>query len=214
MDTEATDHLLTTTRSVRRRLDLSRQVPKDVLLDCVRIAQQAPTGSNLQGWRFVIVQDAAKRKALAEIYRRSIQQHRADHPDMYSPDDLQTRRVYDSADYLIEVMDQVPTLVLPCIKGRPEGLPNAYASVLYASICPGVWSFMLALRSRGIGSSWTTMHLLNEAEAGELLGIPEKVTQVALIPVAYYTGLDFRPASRPPPETISYFDGWPQRNSR
>lgn len=214
MDTEVTDHLLTTTRSVRRRLDLTRQVPKDVLLDCVRIAQQAPTGSNLQGWRFVIVQDDAKRKALAEIYRRSIEQHRANQPDMYAPDDLQTRRVYDSADYLIEVMDQVPTLVLPCIKGRPEGLPNAYASVLYASICPAVWSFMLALRSRGIGSSWTTMHLLNEAEAAELLGIPNKVTQVALIPVAYYTGLDFRPAFRPPPETISYFDGWPQRNSR
>lgn len=213
MDTEITDHLLTTTRSVRRRLDLSRQVPKEILLDCVRIAQQAPTGSNLQGWRFVVIQDAAKRKALAEIYRRSIEQHRATQPDMYSPDDAQTRRVYASADFLVDVMDQVPTLVLPCIKGRPEGLPNTYASVLYGSICPAVWSFMLALRSRGIGSSWTTMHLLNEAEAAELLGIPKKMTQVALLPVAYYTGSDFRPASRPPPETITYFDDWPKRNA-
>lgn len=213
MDTQITDHLLTTTRSVRRRLDLSRQVPKEILLDCVRIAQQAPTGSNLQGWRFVVVQDAAKRKALAEIYRRSIEQHRAALPDLYSPDDPQTRRVYDSAEFLVDVMDQVPTLVLPCIKGRPEGLPNAYASVLYASICPAVWSFMLALRSRGIGSSWTSMHLLNEAEAAELLGIPKKVTQVALLPVAYYTGSDFQPASRPPPETITYFDDWPKRNA-
>lgn len=213
MDTAITDHLLTTTRSVRRRLDLSRQVPKEVLLECVEIAQQAPTGSNLQGWRFVIVQDAAKRAALADIYRRSIEQHRAVQPDMYSPEDSQTKRVYDSADYLVEVMDQVPTMVLPCIKGRPEGLSNTYASVLYASICPAVWSFMLALRSRGIGSSWTSMHLLNEAEAAELLGIPKKVTQVALLPVAYYTGSDFHPASRPPPETITYFDDWPKRNA-
>jgi nitroreductase len=209
MDTAITDELLTTTRSVRRRLDLSRQVPRNVLLDCVRIAQQAPTGSNLQGWRFVVVQDAAKRKALAEIYQRSIKQHRTVQPDSYSPEDTQTRRVYESADYLMEVMDQVPTLVVPCIKGRPEGLPNAYASVLYASIFPAVWSFMLALRSRGVGSSLTTMHLVNEAEAAGLLGIPNKVTQVALLPVAYYTGSVFRPASRPPPETITYFDGWP-----
>ncbi|MCV7150125.1 nitroreductase family protein [Mycolicibacterium pyrenivorans] len=208
MDTAITDHLLTTTRAVRRRLDLNRQVPTDVLLECVSVAQQAPTGSNLQGWRFVVVQDAAKRAALAEIYRRSIDQHRAVQPDSFSPNDSQTKRVYDSADYLVEVMDQVPTLVVPCIKGRPESLPHAYASVLYASICPAVWSFMLALRSRGVGSSWTTMHLLNEPEVAELLGIPKKFTQVALIPVAYYTGTDFRPASRPPAETITYFDSW------
>lgn len=208
MDTEITDHLLTTTRSVRRRLDLTRQVPKQVLLDCVRISQQAPTGSNLQGWRFIIVQDAEKRKALTDIYRRSAEQHRAAYPAVYEPEDPQTRRVYDSAEYLIQVMDQVPTLVVPCIKGRPEGMSPTGLSVLYGSICPAVWSFMLALRSRGIGSSWTDMHLLNEADAAELLGIPKKVTQVALLPVAYYTGTDFKPAYRSPPESIAYFDGW------
>ena len=208
MDLEIIDRLLTTTRSVRRRLDLTRQVPGKVLLDCVRIAQQAPTGSNLQGWRFVIVQDPGKRKALADIYRRSVEQHRAAYPEVYQPEDPQTRRVYDSAEYLTTVMDQVPTLVMTCIKGRPEGMSPTGLSVLYGSICPAVWSFMLALRARGIGSSWTDLHLLNEAEAAELLGIPKKVTQVALLPVAYFTGTDFKPAHRPPPETITYFDGW------
>lgn len=208
MDTEITDHLLTTTRSVRRRLDLTRPVPREVLLDCVRVAQQAPTGSNLQGWRYVIVVDPEKRKALADIYRRSSAEHRAAYPDVWNPQDPQTRRVYDSAEYLLEVIDQVPALVVPCIKGRPEGMSPTGLSVLYGSICPSVWSFMLALRSRGIGSSWTDIHLLHEAEAAELLGIPKKVTQVALLPVAYYTGTDFKPAHRPPPETITYFDGW------
>jgi nitroreductase len=208
VNTEITDHLLTTTRSVRRRLDLTRPVPREVLLDCVRIAQQAPTAQDKQGWHFVIVDDPDRREALGEVYRRSYAQIRAANPASFEHEDPEKKRVYVSSDQLAETMDQVPALVVPCVEGRPEEMPPMWVNILYSSICPAIWSFILALRSRGLGSCWTSGHLLNESDAAELLSIPKDVTQVALLPVAYFTGSDFRPANRPPPETITHFNGW------
>jgi nitroreductase len=129
-------------------------------------------------------------------------------PAFVPPSDSQTARTYASAAHLGDVLHRVPLLVVACVEGRPEGLPHAYAAALYGSIHPAVWSFMLALRSRGIGSSWTSIHLRREREAARLLGIPDGVTQVALLPVAYFTGGDFRPATRPPVETVTHYDGW------
>jgi nitroreductase len=208
VDLKAADELLTTTRSVRKRLDLERPVPLDLVRDCLRIAQQAPTASNIQGWHFVLVSDPDTRATLAGIYRGAMADHLSEMPAFAPPSDPQTARTYASAAHLSDVLHRVPMLVVACVEGRPEGLPHVYAAALYGSIHPAVWSFMLALRARGIGSSWTSVHLRREAEAAELLGIPDDVTQVALLPIGYFTGDTFRPATRPPVETITHVDSW------
>jgi nitroreductase len=209
-DLSVTDELLSTTRAVRRRLDLERKVEPEVLLECIGLSQQAPTGGNQQGWSWVVVSDPEKRKALAELYRAS--------GDVYLPQahaaaveqgEDQTARVYDSALYLNGILAEVPVLVIPCMEGRlPEGSGNAIAASMYGSIFPAVWSFQIALRSRGLGSTLTTIHLYKEAEAAELLGIPDGLSQVGLIPVAYTKGTNFKHANRPDPSTITHFDGW------
>jgi nitroreductase len=206
IDLAAADALLTTTRAVRRRLDLERAVSRELVLECVAVAQQAPTGGNRQGWGFVVVTDEGKRAKLAELYRRSGDEYLRASQQRAKSD--QTARVYDSAVYLSEVLHSVPVHVIPVIRGRVDNQPNMVASGLYGSIIPAAWSFMLAARARGLGTAWTTLHLLHEQEAAQLLGIPEDHTQVALIPLAYYTGETFSPADRPPPDTITHWDSW------
>jgi nitroreductase len=206
IDATTADELLTTTRAVRRRLDLDRPVPRELVLECIAVAQQAPTGGNSQGWGFVIVDDADKRKRLAELYRVTADGYLGASRD--SAKDQQTARVYDSAVYLSEILDRVPVHVIPVIQGRVDGHPNGIAAGLYGSIIPAAWSFMLAARARGLGTAWTTLHLFQEKEAAELLGIPEDHTQVALIPLAYYTGDTFKPADRPPADSITHWNGW------
>ena len=206
-DLEVTDRLLSTTRAVRRRLDLERPVERTVLLDCIRLAQQAPTASNTQGWRWVVVDDAEKRQALATLYRELA----AGLPDARAQfaKDPQTNRIYDSAEWLGENLHRVPVQVIPCIDQEPWGVDTrATAAAVYGSILPAVWSFQLALRSRGLGSAFTTLHLYREAEVAQLLGIPEGFLQVALLPVAYTVGIDFKPAQRPPPESVTFWNTW------
>ena len=206
MDIASVDELLTTTRAVRRRLDLTRPVGRDVIMECLQIAMQAPTSSNAQDWRWLVITDAAKRAAIAGIYR-SIGEHYL--PRMAeSETDPQTRRVLGSALTLTDTLAQVPVHVIPCLQRRFDGNDLVVASSAWASIIPAAWSFMLALRSRGLGSVWTTMHLAREREVAELLGIPDTVTQAALLPVAYTIGTDFRPAARPPAETVTFWESW------
>jgi nitroreductase len=205
---EETDKLLTTTRAVRKRLDLERPVERQVLLDCIAISQQAPTGSNTQFWRWLVITDVDQKAAIAEVYGRGqefITQLQGELPE----EAHQTRRVYDSAGYLFDVLHKVPALVIPCVIGRPAD-PADHCSVAstYGSILPAVWSFQLALRSRGLGSAWTTLHLMWEQEVAEILGIPDDVMQVALLPVAYTLGTDFKTATRQPPEEIVHWDRW------
>ena len=194
---------------IHKRLDLGRPVEREVILDCLRLSQQAPTGSNRQGWRWVVVTEAAKRAKLADIYRRGgatyLEQALAATPS----GDVQTRRVYESALWLVENLARVPVHVIPCIAGRlPDtGIPDAMLAGFYGSIFPAVWSFQLALRSRGLGSVLTTLHALLEKEAADLLEIPfDKFTQVALLPVAYTKGMNFKPAARPPVDSIVSFE--------
>jgi len=207
-DLQETDRLLSTTRAVRRRLDLERPVEREVILDCIRLSQQAPTASNTQKWRWMVVMDAEKRKALGEIYGRGkqfIEQAKA----QVDADDAQTHRVYDSAAWLLDHIGEAPALVIPCVEGRvPDGAPSGMAAAVYGSIYPAMWSFQLALRSRGLGSTLTTIHLFSEKEVADLLGMPEDVMQVALLPVAYTKGTDFKIAKRPPPDEITHFDTW------
>jgi nitroreductase len=205
------DELLSTTRAVRRRLDLTRPVEREVLEECLALAQQAPSGSNSQGWHFVVVTDAAKRKALGELYRRGwatyIQRPRQ--PSGDAAYDATMARVGASAAYLAEHMGEVPVLVVPCIRGRTDGLPAAAQAGTWGSILPATWSFMLAARARGLGTAWTTLHLMCEKEAAEVLGIPyAEVMQAALIPVAYITRTDFKPAPRRSLETMVHWESW------
>jgi nitroreductase len=175
----------------------------------VRLAVQAPTASNSQGWRWMIVTDADKRAALAEFYGSTARPYlEAGARGEMSPDP-QTVRVYESALYLLDVLDRVPVHVIPCIEGRADNPNNMSGASFYGSIMQAVWSFMLGLRARGLGTVWTTLHLQREEEAAKLLGIPfESVSQVALLPVAYTVGTDFKPAKRGPVEEITYWDEW------
>jgi nitroreductase len=208
VDIASVDELLTTTRSVRKRLDLNRPVSHDVILECIQLAMQAPTASNTQDWRWLVITDADKRAAIAEIYSSIGAEYLA----LAAKDtsDPQTQRVYASAFSLTDTLGQVPVHVIPCLENRIDNSSVLTAASAWASIIPAGWSFLLALRSRGLGSVWTTMHLAKEQEVAELLGIPATVTQAALFPVAYTIGTDFRPAVRPPAESITYWDTWEQ----
>jgi nitroreductase len=208
LDTAQADLLLSTTRAVRRRLDLDRPVEPEIILECLRLAVQSPTGGNRQGWRFVVVTDADKRAALAKIYSDLGSDYLRTAYE--TADEAQTKRVYGSAVYLADILHRVPVHVVACSEGRVDGAANVVSASFYGSILPAVWSFMLALRSRGLGSVWTTLHLREETEAAKLLGIPDNYSQVALIPVAYTVGRDFKPAQRPPVEEVTYWNGWGQ----
>ena len=207
------DQLLSTTRAVRKRLDLTRPVPRHLIEECVTLATQAPTGSNNQGWHFVIVEDAGHKKALADLYGRAFDPYVSVMVPDHGPQDARTQRrerVRESAIYLREHFHEVPVMVIPCASGRvANDAPSFMHASFYGSILPAVWSFMLAARARDLGTAWTTLHLPSEKEAAELLGIPfEQVTQVGLIPVAYTIGTEFRPAKRIPLEQVLHFDRW------
>lgn len=199
------DELLSTTRAVRKRLDLTRPVEREVLEECLQLAQQAPTASYSQNWHFVVVTDAEQRAALAELWRNVAGPYLARRP---SPSE-QFTRIGEAVRHLADHLHEVPVHVIPCVEGRTEDKPVAWQASLYGSIVPAAWSFMLAARSRGLGTVWTTFHLMHEREAAEILGIPyDQVTQVALIPVAYTIGTDFKPGRRKPLETMVHWDRW------
>ena len=206
-DIAMTDALLSTTRAVRKRLDLERPVPRAVIDECLELAVQAPTGSNSQTWRWVVVDDADRRRALAELYRKAAAPYLADARDQAG--DAQSQRVFESAMYLMNNLQDVPVHVVPCLAGRPpKDAPTIMLGPMFGSIYPAVWSFQLALRARGLGSTLTTLHLGEEKAAAELLGIPDDVLQVALLPVAYTKGTDFKPARRPPVAKITHWNHW------
>jgi nitroreductase len=209
-DLATTDALLATTRAVRRRLDFDRPVPRDVILECIALAAQAPTGGNSQGWRWVVVDEPAKKAALADIYRACAGDFLTSAAEKAeAAGDAQTARVYRSAAWFAGVLEQAPALVIPCMAARPraDAGPAQLASH-YGSIFPAVWSFQLALRARGLGSVLTTLHLGKEAEAAAVLGLPAEVQQIAMLPVGYTRGTDFKPAARPPVERIVHWNGW------
>lgn len=206
------DEVLTSTRSVRKRLDFEKPVPREVIMECLDLALQAPTGSNNQGWQFVFVEDEAKKKALADIYRTNATPYLAmDAPQRGDMRDDRAGAVKSSAEFLNENFEKAPVLMIPCLEGRPDRAEAGMQASYWGSLLPAVWSFMLALRSRGLGSAWTTLHLLGDGErkAAELLGIPfERYTQGGLFPIAYTKGADFKKAQRLPAEQLAHWDSW------
>src|SRR5579859_41277 len=209
------DELLTTTRSVRKRLDFERPVERTVIEECLQTALQAPSASNMQGWRFMVVTDRTKRAALAEIYRKAWAIYLTlpvAAPNLKFDDPARNAtqvRVTASAQYLANHLQDVPVHVIPCLMGRLDDQPSYIQAAYYGSIYPAAWSFMLAARARGLGTAWTSLHLFFEEEAAGILGIPyADVLQTALIPVAYSKGTEFKPAPRDPLSGLVHWDTW------
>ncbi len=206
-DLETVDRLLSTTRAVRRRLDLERPVPLEVIEECLELAVQAPTGSNLETWRWLVITDQSVRERLAQLYRARPPSPSPAEPgrDVTARLSEETRtRLNTSADHLRDNLERVPVLVVPCVEAI--GGAAGWAPSIY----PAVWSFMLALRSRGLGSVMTTVHLYHRDEADQLLGVPHGFVQACLVPVAYTMGTDFRPAARRPVREVAFLDRWGQ----
>ncbi len=223
LDLASVDHVLTTTRSVRQRLDLDSPVPPELIEEALQIALQAPTGANTQTWRFVVVTDAQAKDQIADYYRRGMATYLEGKTAMtrtgvaatreYAPDDLrqqQREAVLKSGGYLMEHLQRVPVMIIPCLESRFEHEDVFVQASMWGSILPATWSLMLALRSRRLASAWTTLHLQYEKEVSALLGIPAHYTQAALLPVAWLTGGDLKPAKRLPVEEVTYWGRWGQ----
>lgn len=208
------EELLTTTRTVRKRLDFDRPVPLDLVKHCIQVALQAPSGSNTQRWQWLVVTDDAQRAALGAIYGRACHEYLGSGNaagKLFADDPTRApvqQRIGSSVEFLADRMGDVPVLVIPCLETPSDELPAGNQAGLWASLLPAVWSFMLAARSVTLGTAWTTLHLKYEREAAEVLGLPKNVHQAAMIPTAFYTGETFKPASRQPLDDVLHIDRW------
>jgi len=221
LDLASVDHVLTTTRSVRRRLDFEREVPLDLVEEALEIALQAPTGANTQTWRFMVVTDSAKKTKIADYYRQAAGAYVEGRTALsktgvtmmreYEADDLRQQQraaLMKSGGYLMQHMQRAPVMIIPCIEGRFEHEDVFTQASMWGSILPATWSLMLALRARRLASAWTTLHLQYEREISELLGIPPDYTQAALLPVAWLAGGDLKPAARLPVKEVTFWESW------
>ena len=227
LDLSVCDKLLTTTRSIRKRLDLTRPVPPALIEECLEVAVQSPSATNTQKWRFVVIHDAEKRAGIARLYKQAFESYweQADDATYGTTGPASTlegvrgkpppcnslQRMIDSAVYLVDHLHEVPVHVLFCIEDQVQDVPLFDQATSYGSILPAAWSFMLAARARGLGCCWTTVHLKHADEAAKLLNIPDTVTQGVLLPVAYYTGTDFKAARRIPASQLTHWDTWGQK---
>lgn len=221
LDLASVDHVLTTTRSVRRRLDFEREVPLDLVEEALEIALQAPTGANTQTWRFMVVTDSDRKTRIADYYRQAAGAYVEGRTALsktgvtmmreYEADDLRQQQraaLMKSGGYLMQHLQRAPVMIIPCIEGRFEHEDVFTQASMWGSILPATWSLMLALRSRRLASAWTTLHLLYEKEISDLLGIPANYTQAALLPVAWLAGGDLKPAARLPVKEVTFWDRW------
>jgi len=206
------DELLTTTRSVRKRLDFTRPVSMELVKECLTVALQAPTGSNRQTWHWLVITDEARRAAIGEYYRKAVQVYLTSPGScgtLYQEDPERhavQKRVADSVGYLGDHMAEVPVLVIPCLDATAA--PEYNEAGMWGSILQATWSYMLAARARGLGTAWTTLHLMYEKEIAELLELPAGLVQAALIPTAHTIGTDFKPGPRQPLDSILHLNNW------
>lgn len=213
MNEMSAETVLTTTRSVRKRLDLTRPVDLAVVRECLTIALQAPSGSNRQGWQWLVVAAADQRAAIGAVYKRACDEYLESSGaagKLFAADPSRSavqQRVHSSVAALGDTMGQAPVLVIPCLRVA-GGLGSGNQAGLWGSVLPATWSYMLAARTRGLGTAWTTLHLKYESEVAEILGLPADVYQAALIPTAYYTGDGFKPAPRQPLDEVLHVDRW------
>ncbi|MDH6108793.1 nitroreductase [Kitasatospora sp. MAP12-15] len=205
------DELLSTTRAVRRGLDLERPLALESVKECLRLALQAPTGGNRQSWRWIVVADPERRAAVAEVYRTAFRLRHHQALQRLAELPTQERDLLSSGQKLADRLHRVPVLVLPCVELEHAELPTGNQASLWASVLPAAWSYALAARSRGLATCWTTVHLGLEQEMAEVLGLPPTVRQAALIPTAHSLRGSYRPAPRLPLESLLHLDGWEQR---
>jgi nitroreductase len=209
-DLASVDLALTTTRSVRRRIDWDRPIPREVIEQCIDIATQAPTGLDLEAWRFLVITEPERKRRMAELYRRAFDELgnlRAEYARRTGSEPPKLRKApRDLADRLHEM----PALILVCSLGRPDESVARQVG-FYGSVLPAAWSLMVALRARGLGSTWTSLHLMNERETAELLGIPDEVTQTVLLPVGYMRDAVLAPAPRKPAREVTFWEQWGDR---
>jgi len=192
---------------VRKRLDLHRPVPMSLVVECIEIARQAPSGSNRQGWHWLVVTDPVKRRFVGDIYRARVGEYLSNgRPQADTEQERRRRRIVDSVAWLGEHMGEVPVLAIACI--RAKDLPAENQAGLWGSVLPAAWSYALAARARGLGTAWTTLHLGSEREIGDYFGLPPDIRQGVLLPTAYYLGDSFRPAPRGPLDQVLHIDGW------
>ena len=199
---EAADHALSTTRSVRRRIDWERPVEPEVIESAIDVAVQAPTGANAEAWRFLVLTEAAPKLAVAELYRRALARFRTTRAEAAQK---------PTVNELAERLHEMPALIIVCSEGVPDPASRAMQVAFYASVLPAAWSLMVALRTRGLGATWTTLHLQHEAETAAALGIPDGVTQTVLLPVGYTQGAVLKPAARKPAREVTYWNRWGER---
>jgi nitroreductase len=208
------DELLTTTRAVRRRLDFTREVPRELIEECLEIALQAPSASNHQGWHFVVVTDPEVRRRIADEYRKAWEIYltlpisAGNLPVTGEARKGEQKRVVDSAQYMADHFEEAPVFLIPCIDATFGGEDNVMSCTRYGSVIQAAWSFQLAARARGLGSCWTTLHLIFAKEVAEILDLPDSIEQVALIPVGYSKGTDFKPAPREPLAEKLHYNAW------
>ena len=198
----AVDHALSTTRSVRRRIDWARPVEPEVLEAAIDVAVQAPTGANAEAWRFLVLTETEPKRAVAELYRRALGRFRETRSEAAQK---------PTVNELAERLHEIPALVIVCSEGVPDSASRAMQVAFYASVLPAAWSLMVALRTRGLGATWTTLHLLHEREAAAALGIPEGVTQTVLLPVGYMRNAVLKRAARKPAREVTYWNRWGER---
>jgi nitroreductase len=208
------DHVLRTTRSVRRNLDFERQVDPALIEECIELAVQAPTGANREAWRFLVLTEAEPKAALAALYRRALERFSTLRAEAAARAGEEPPPVKPTVRLLAERLHECPVLIIPCIEGRPEPADVGRQVAFYGSILPAAWSLMLALRSRGLGSTWTTLHLAHEREAARALGIPDAVTQTVLLPVGHMRGASLKPAARRPAREVTFWNAWGQTLQR
>ncbi len=203
MDLKAIDEVLTTTRSVRRRIDFDRPVEPSVIEECIELAVQAPTGIHQESWRFLVLSDSKPKAALAQLYRSALG----------TLVEARGVEVKPAQRALADRLHEMPVLILVCSEGRPLSESVAMQVAFYGSVLPAAWSLMLALRSRGLGATWTTLHLLHEREAAAAFGIPDGVTQTVLLPVGYTRDAVLKPAARRPAADVTYWNRWGSRRT-
>ncbi len=201
---DAVDWALSTTRSVRRRIDWERPIEPEVIEAAIDVATQAPTGVQAESWRFLVLTEPEPKQAVATLYRsafdRYVSARTQAQAEVAAPRPAQAQ--------LAERLAEMPALILVCAEGAPASDLTALQVGFYGSVLPAAWSLMVALRVRGIGSTWTSLHLLHADETARALGIPDGVTQTVLLPCGYTKDATLRPANRKPATEVAYWNQW------
>ena len=210
-DVEQIDSVLRTTRAVRRRLDLERPVPDEIILQCIDLAEQAPSGANIASRRWLVIRDAEVKARIADLYRAAGGGNIIQMAEQLKGSGSHREHTATSSAYLAQNMERVPALVIPTIWGEHDGSGRPG---LFDSVIQSAWSFCLALRARGLGTAWTTMIFQKREEVVDILGIPKGVTPIVLLPVAWTVGTDFKPTARRPASQITWFDHWGHTNAQ